>query len=75
MMRAAKHLYKSYMQGADMMNLSPAISHFLNCFIGSFPTPHTQVAMEEVSLGLLTLVPHAKLVLHSLVLSGTGSML
>lgn len=47
MMRAAKHLYKSYMQGADMMNLSPAISHFLNCFIGSFPTPHTQVAMEE----------------------------
>jgi len=35
------------MQGVDMMNLAAAISHFLNCYLGSFPTPHTQVAVEE----------------------------
>ena len=35
------------MQGVDMMNLAAAISHFLNCYLGSFPTPHTQVAIEE----------------------------
>ena len=45
--RATKHLYKVYMQGVDMMNLAAAISHFLNCYLGSFPTPHTQVAVEE----------------------------
>ena len=45
--RATKHLYKVYMQGVDMMNLAASISHFLNCYLGSFPTPHTQVAVEE----------------------------
>jgi len=45
--RATKHLYKVYMQGVDMMNLAAAISHFLNCYLGSFPMPHTQVAIEE----------------------------
>jgi prepilin signal peptidase PulO-like enzyme (type II secretory pathway) len=45
--RATKHLYKVYMQGVEMMNLSAAISHFLNCYLGSFPTPHTQAAVEE----------------------------
>jgi len=35
------------MQGVDMMNLAAAISHFLNCYLGSFATPHTQVAVEE----------------------------
>jgi protein TIF31 len=45
--RATKHLYKTYMQGVEMMNLSAAISHFLNCYLGSFPTPHTQVTIEE----------------------------
>ena len=38
------------MQGVDMMSLSAAISHFLNCFIGSFPTPHAQDATDEVSI-------------------------
>ncbi|KAK3589135.1 hypothetical protein CHS0354_017102 [Potamilus streckersoni] len=46
--RAAKHLYKVYMQGVDMMGLSAAISHFLNCFLGSFGSPHTQVVAEEL---------------------------
>jgi len=45
--RATKHLYKVYMQGVDMMNLAAAISHFLNCYLSSFPMPHTQVAVEE----------------------------
>ena len=55
--RATKHLYKVYMQGVDMMNLSAAISHFLNCYLGSFPVPHTQVAVEEtVNLGRMILL-------------------
>lgn len=37
--RAAKHLFTSYMQGVEMMNLSAAIAHFLNCFVGSNPSP------------------------------------
>lgn len=47
--RAAKHLFKLYMQGVDMMNTSAAISHFLNCYIGSYPSPHAQVTADEVS--------------------------
>lgn len=46
-MRSTKHLYKAFMQGVDMMNLSPAVSHFLNCFLGSYPSPYTQVATDE----------------------------
>ncbi|XP_062583916.1 clustered mitochondria protein homolog isoform X1 [Saccostrea cucullata] len=46
--RAAKHLFKSYMQGVDMMNTSAAICHFLNCYIGSYPTPHAQVTADEL---------------------------
>jgi len=45
--RSTKHLYKTYMQGVDMMNLAAAISHFLNCYLGSFLTPYTQVTVEE----------------------------
>ncbi|XP_076435159.1 clustered mitochondria protein homolog [Babylonia areolata] len=46
--RGAKHVFKGYMQGVDMMNLSSAISHFLNCLLGSFPNPHAQVNAEEL---------------------------
>ncbi|BFZ18938.1 hypothetical protein BsWGS_21978 [Bradybaena similaris] len=45
--RSAKHLYNQYMQGVDMMNTAAAISHFLNCLLGSYPTPHAQVTAEE----------------------------
>lgn len=48
--RSSKHLYKVYMQGVDMMNLAAAISHFLNCYLGSFSSPHTQVAVDETVL-------------------------
>ena len=45
--RAAKHLFTSYMQGVEMMNLSAAIAHFLNCFVGSDPSP---VVMPHLSI-------------------------
>ncbi|XP_054737292.1 protein clueless [Anastrepha obliqua] len=35
--RATKHIYYTYMQGTDVMHLSNAISHFLNCFLSSGP--------------------------------------
>ncbi|XP_037955422.1 protein clueless [Teleopsis dalmanni] len=34
-LRAAKHIYYPYMQNADVMHLSSAISHFLNCLLTS----------------------------------------
>jgi len=48
--RAAKHLYKSHMQGVDSRNVASAISHFLNCLLGSFPTPNPGVTLDEVSV-------------------------
>ncbi|KAI9580984.1 protein clueless isoform X1 [Glossina fuscipes] len=33
--RAAKHIYYTYMQNTDAIHLSAAISHFLNCFLSS----------------------------------------
>lgn len=35
--RATKHIYYSYMQNTDVIQLSNAISHFLNCFLSSGP--------------------------------------
>jgi hypothetical protein len=49
--RASKHLFKVYMQGVDQMSLSSAISHFLNCFLGSLAAPHASVTAEEVGTG------------------------
>ncbi|GFS12676.1 clustered mitochondria protein homolog [Elysia marginata] len=46
--RSTKHLFCSFMQGVDMMNTAAAISHFLNCFLGSYPTPHASVTAEEI---------------------------
>ncbi len=46
--RAAKRLYKTYMQGVEAMSLSAAISHFLNCLLSACPTPHAAVAADEV---------------------------
>jgi len=37
--RAAKHIFTSYMQSVEMMGLSAAIAHFLNCFFGSNTSP------------------------------------
>ncbi|XP_076264520.1 clustered mitochondria protein homolog isoform X1 [Rhynchophorus ferrugineus] len=34
-LRSAKHIFTVYLQGSEMMNLSAAIAHFLNCFFYS----------------------------------------
>ncbi|XP_058457838.1 clustered mitochondria protein homolog [Malaya genurostris] len=33
--RAAKHIFTTYMQNTEMMSMASAISHFLNCFLTS----------------------------------------
>lgn len=40
-LRSAKHIFTIYLQGTEMMNLSVAIAHFLNCFLysGNVNTP------------------------------------
>lgn len=46
--RAAKHLFTSYLQSTDMMNLSASVSHFLNCFLSSCQMPHPQQTLDEL---------------------------
>ena len=48
--RGAKHLFKTFMQGVGMVSLSAAISHYLNCFLGSLPNPQPPKADDEVSM-------------------------
>lgn len=40
-LRSAKHIFTIYLQGTEMMNLSVAVAHFLNCFLysGSINNP------------------------------------
>ncbi|XP_029648637.1 clustered mitochondria protein homolog [Octopus sinensis] len=45
---SAKHTFKAYMQGVAQMHLSSSLSHFLNCFLGSFQSPNAQVAIEDL---------------------------
>jgi protein TIF31 len=49
--RGAKHLFKTFMQGVGMVSLSAAISHYLNCFLGSLPNPQPPKADDEISNG------------------------
>lgn len=46
--RSAKHIFISYVQGTELMSLSAAISHFLNCFLSSAQLIHPQQNLEEV---------------------------
>ncbi|XP_024084948.1 clustered mitochondria protein homolog isoform X2 [Cimex lectularius] len=46
--RSAKHIFNSYMQNTEMMSLSAAISHFLNCFLSSCLTLHPQQGTDEI---------------------------
>nr|QVD39409.1 CLUH Clustered mitochondrial protein-like protein [Schistocerca gregaria] len=46
--RAAKHVFTTYMQSTELMNLSAAISHFLNCFLSACQVPHPQQAADEL---------------------------
>ncbi|KAJ8679917.1 hypothetical protein QAD02_015704 [Eretmocerus hayati] len=47
-LRSAKHIFTSYMQGAELMCLTAAISHFLNCLLSSTQLIHPQQNLEEL---------------------------
>ncbi|XP_015523906.1 clustered mitochondria protein homolog isoform X1 [Neodiprion virginianus] len=47
-LRSAKHIFTSYMQGTELMCLSAAISHFLNCLFSSAQLTHPQQSVEEL---------------------------
>ena len=48
--RSAKHLFASYVQGVEVVYLSTAISHFLNCFLSqSVSNPSTLFQNDELS--------------------------
>ncbi|XP_055923906.1 protein clueless [Eupeodes corollae] len=46
--RAAKHIYYTYMQNTEVMSLSAAISHFLNCFLTSGPVTAPALGSDEL---------------------------
>ena len=47
--RAAKHIFNYYIQNADMMSMSVAISHFLNCLLTTQPVVQPpQIASDEL---------------------------
>ncbi|XP_071445866.1 clustered mitochondria protein homolog isoform X2 [Hetaerina americana] len=46
--RAAKHIFTLYMQSTELMCLSAAVSHFLNCFLSSSQVPHPQQGTDEL---------------------------
>ncbi|XP_072445953.1 clustered mitochondria protein homolog isoform X2 [Chiloscyllium punctatum] len=46
--RSAKHIFKIYLQGVELSGLSVAISHFLNCFLSSFPNPIAHLPTDEL---------------------------
>ncbi|XP_066588334.1 clustered mitochondria protein homolog [Prorops nasuta] len=48
LLRSAKHIFTSYMQGTELMSLSAAISHFLNCLLSSVQIIHPQQNLEEL---------------------------
>lgn len=52
-LRSAKHIFTGYLQSCEMMNLSVAIAHFLNCFFysgGAVPNPLQNVDEVRNSL-------------------------
>ncbi|KAG9487024.1 hypothetical protein GDO78_007085 [Eleutherodactylus coqui] len=46
--RAAKTILRSYLQGIEMSALSAAVSHFLNCFLSSYPNPVAHLPPDEL---------------------------
>ncbi|KAM8976572.1 clustered mitochondria protein homolog [Pelodytes ibericus] len=46
--RSAKHIFKTYLQGVELSGLSAAISHFLNCFLSSFPNSVAHLPTDEL---------------------------
>lgn len=48
-LRSAKHIFTAYLQSCEMMNLSVAVAHFLNCFFYSGLVAANQLQNDEVS--------------------------
>ncbi|XP_031429057.1 clustered mitochondria protein homolog isoform X2 [Clupea harengus] len=46
--RCAKHIFKTYLQGVELSALSAAVSHFLNCFLSSFPDAVAHLPVDEL---------------------------
>ncbi|XP_019741402.1 clustered mitochondria protein homolog isoform X2 [Hippocampus comes] len=46
--RCAKHIFKTYLQGVELSALSAAVSHFLNCFLSSFPDAVGHLLADEL---------------------------
>lgn len=46
--RATKHVFTTYMQSTELMCLSAAVSHFLNCFLSSCQMPHAIQGADEL---------------------------
>ncbi|MEE6504545.1 hypothetical protein FKM82_005231 [Ascaphus truei] len=46
--RSTKLILRSYLQGAEMSALSSAVSHFLNCFLSSYPNPVAHLPPDEL---------------------------
>ncbi|XP_063769255.1 clustered mitochondria protein homolog isoform X1 [Pseudophryne corroboree] len=46
--RSAKTILRSYLQGVEMSALSAAVSHFLNCFLSSYPNPVAHLPPDEL---------------------------
>uniref|UniRef100_A0ABD2XNR3 Clustered mitochondria protein homolog n=1 Tax=Trichogramma kaykai TaxID=54128 RepID=A0ABD2XNR3_9HYME len=48
LLRSAKHIFTTYMQGTELMCLTAAVSHFLNCFLSSAQLNNPQQNLEEL---------------------------
>ncbi|KAM4808065.1 clustered mitochondria protein homolog [Rhinophrynus dorsalis] len=46
--RSTKLILRSYLQGVEMSALSAAVSHFLNCFLSSYPNPVAHLPPDEL---------------------------
>ncbi|XP_053363276.1 clustered mitochondria protein homolog isoform X2 [Clarias gariepinus] len=46
--RCTKHIFKTYLQGVELSALSAAVSHFLNCFLSSFPDAVAHLPADEL---------------------------
>ncbi|XP_027003633.1 clustered mitochondria protein homolog isoform X2 [Tachysurus fulvidraco] len=46
--RCTKHIFKTYLQGVELSALSAAVSHFLNCFLSSFPESVAHLPADEL---------------------------
>jgi protein TIF31 len=46
--RTVKHVFTVYMQSTELMSLSAAVSHFLNCLLSSCPVPQPHPVADEL---------------------------